>query len=116
MFPTIRYNGYKINKFPNDPSNDDPGSGIAIRPDIKSGHLFGGVDGKVANGEMVKKLQFVAILGPTVTEKLPPFDWSKSKSKQRHGGVTDKFDFKWHLFGKDVMKVEDSPEYNSFNK
>ncbi|XP_064620556.1 putative phospholipase B-like 2 [Lineus longissimus] len=106
MVHLMRYNDFK-----NDPVSrcncTPPYSGenaISARSDLNPasgtypfgalGHrLHGGTDMKVTSSILIKKLEFVAISGPTYTN-LPPFQWSTSDFKDvRHEGLPDLWKF-----------------------
>lgn len=66
MMQVLRYNGYKQNIFPNDPSNSSPESSISARYNLNGNPSFiGGIDTKVVNREKMKGLEFYAVNGPT---------------------------------------------------
>ncbi|EEC17182.1 conserved hypothetical protein [Ixodes scapularis] len=85
----------------------NPVSAISARFDLLSPSLstglpgvkqkaVGGTDMKLTNYAMFKKLEFVAINGPTYTTdgSVPPFQWSTSGFKhQEHDGHPDKWTF-----------------------
>lgn len=67
IMETMRYNGYKMNRFPGDSSNKSPASAISARYDIKDNKklFIGGTDAKVTNYEFVKDMISIAVEGPT---------------------------------------------------
>jgi len=58
--------------------------------------IFGAIDGKVVNSNLVKSLTANIISGPT-TQGQPAFSW-KSWSNQAHRGMPDTFNFDWLLY------------------
>ena len=67
----IRYNGYQMNYFKGDPSQDNPELAPASRGEKPDWTRNGGSDTKVINSEGVMKMSFHAVSGPVVTPKLP---------------------------------------------
>ncbi|XP_029839868.2 putative phospholipase B-like 2 [Ixodes scapularis] len=109
MTSLMRYNNYT-----HDPASRcnctqkyNPVSAISARFDLLNPSLstglpgvkqkaVGGTDMKLTNYAMFKKLEFVAINGPTYTTdgSVPPFQWSTSGFKhQQHDGHPDKWTF-----------------------
>lgn len=93
------------NKWPHEidggPGNT-PDHAIAARGDLvkdDDAAPNGGVDSKVTNACLVKKLSADAIAGPT-HDGLPPFKWTDSHGKDRfpdypHDGLPDVWNFDW---------------------
>merc|ERR1711974_139005 len=52
----------------------------------------GGIDMKITSRELMKKLQFRAISGPT-DQNVPPFEWDKSGFKENYYGMPNKWVF-----------------------
>ena len=98
----LRYNGYQNKKtdFPDDPSKNSPGSGIAARYDLAKifKNLSGAIDCKLTNYELASKMTAIAITGPTTDDNpnLKPFKWEDYKSLNiKHDGVPEIFVFPW---------------------
>ena len=114
----LRYNGYKKNAFKDDPSNDDPSHGISARFDLsnKMKNLSGGVDCKITNYELAKKLTCIAISGPTNdnNENLPPFEWSKTTTKEQRKGVPEKFNFPYVIMSPKTLCCDNENDIHKF--
>lgn len=87
-------------EFSDDPSRENPGSGISARYDLGQYlNLSGGIDCKVTNSEMLNKLEAIAISGPTYDNNpnLSPFSWNQNTSGIIHRGNAETYNFPWIL-------------------
>jgi hypothetical protein len=115
----LRYNGYKLNNFPNDPSASNPGEGISARYDLESktlNNLSGGIDCKVTNFELAKTLTSVAVSGPTNenNRNLIPFDWTKINKNIKREGVPTKFNFPYILMSPATLCCDNTNDNYTF--
>jgi hypothetical protein len=102
----MTYNGYRKKNpdFINDPSYDDPESGISSRGDLR-GNFNGGVDFKIVDSDHVKNMSIVAHGGPTYNKNpnLFPFDFKTLSDKSEnsyHKGIPEVWNFSPILFSK----------------
>jgi hypothetical protein len=95
------------NRWPDEvgPDTNTPEHAISARGDLntESPDPNGGVDSKVTNACLAKRLQCDAISGPT-TDTQKPFKWTDDKGKQRfpkapHDGMPDLWNFDWVRMG-----------------
>jgi hypothetical protein len=117
----LRYNGFKLNNFPNDPSSTNPGEAISARYDLEHfglKHLSGGIDCKVTNYELSQKLSSIAVSGPTNENNkyLLPFQWDKNNKNYKKIGVPNKFDFPYILMSPKTICCDNVNDIYSFNK
>lgn len=88
-------------EFPDDPSRTNPGSGISARYELGGDqYLSGGIDCKVTNSNMAKKLEAYAISGPTYDNNpyLTPFSWNNyGHLGLSHRGSAETYNFPWIL-------------------
>jgi hypothetical protein len=115
----LRYNGFRLNNFPNDPSAINPGEGISARYDLDHGskNLSGGIDCKVTNYELAKDLAAIAISGPTNenNHNLSTFDWTLSGDSQTSRvGVPLKFNFPYVLMSPKTLCCDNQSDIFSF--
>ncbi len=130
----LRYNGYKLtdNNFPDDPSKTSPGHGISARFDLEQkeiNNLSGGIDCKLTDGDMMKKMSTVIISGPTKdnNKNLPVFSWLKKdseyaeyvqdkKDEYRIVGLPSKYDFDWYLASPQTLQDDSVKDKFSFDQ
>ncbi|EGR29595.1 laminin a family protein, putative [Ichthyophthirius multifiliis] len=84
----------------------NPCNSLAPRCDLilNGPYLFGGIDGKVTNNELLKQNQVLMISGPT-QDGFEAFDWGKWQNFP-HKGMPEKFDFDWIKVNLDNFKEE----------
>lgn len=100
----MSYNGYKLDdeNFESDPSSKDASNGIMARYDVVDGSSYGGIDYKIVNSDLVNNLSFDTKAGPTITQKIHPFEInSDTPNKEFLLGIPYKFDFESFVFGID---------------
>lgn len=115
----LRYNGFKMNNFSNDPSSNNPGEGISARSDLSNRfrNLSGGIDCKVTNYDLSNKLAAIAISGPTneSNPNLTTFDWNMENDKHTlREGVPTKFNFPYIMMSPNTICCDNQNDIYTF--
>ena len=118
----LRYNGFNdnANKWKEDPSKNNPESGISSRFDLGTvGTKFGGTDRAFANNEMVNNMASIIIAGPTdgSNHQLPEFKWDNDNDNNNensgHFGVPNKTKFPYLYISKNNIKNNKSTIFSN---
>ena len=109
----LRQNGYLKENDWNDPSFNMPHKAFSARLDFK-GVPNGGIDTKVVNSELMKKMASVAISGPT-TENNPNLSVFKfGNDMHRRNGVPTEFNFPYIYMNPQTIKDDDIDDIYNF--
>jgi pectate lyase len=111
----------KSNDFIKDPSYEHPGHGISARFDLEkdSFNLSGGIDCKITDSIMIKKLTSLVISGPTTENNtnLKVFKWKDFDNLDiRHVGLPDKYNFNWYTASPQNIKYNKNSDLYEFKK
>lgn len=118
MIEAIRYNGYKLNNFKGDSSNDNPSDAISARYDLdNNNHFIGGVDSKLVNSELVSKMSTITINGPADTRDNPNLkDYILNDNLSKLFGIKPEFKFPYLLISPESFDNKNINDKYDINK
>ncbi len=114
----LRYNGYGLHNFQNDPSSIFPGEAISARYDLNEGRfksITGGIDCKITNSTFISEMTTIAINGPTTenNENLPVFKWGDHPFF-KVDGLPREYNFDWVKINPNTLIKDDISDKYKF--